>query len=92
MAHKKSQGSTTLGRDSISKRLGVKLFAGSYALPGAIIVRQKGTKFHPGVGVDMGKDYTIFSKIKGKVYFERKRTGNKLHKKTKILVGVKPQK
>jgi len=80
MAHKKSQGSTSLGRDSISKRLGVKLYAGEMAKPGAIIIRQKGTKFHPGENVKMGKDYTIFSKIIGKVYFAKKRV--------KTFVGV----
>ena len=89
MAHKKSQGSTALGRDSISKRLGVKLFAGSAAKPGAIIIRQKGTKFHPGVGVSMGKDFTIYSKTKGKVYFERKRIGTTARKKVKTFVSVK---
>jgi large subunit ribosomal protein L27 len=89
MAHKKSQGSTALGRDSISKRLGIKLFAGSHAEPGVIIVRQKGTKFHPGLGVGMGKDYTIYSKIEGRVYFERKRVGSKNHKKVRTLVSVK---
>lgn len=81
MAHKKSQGSTALGRDSISKRLGVKLYAGEMANPGAIIIRQKGTKFHPGENVGMGKDYTIFSKAKGKVFFRQTRT--------KTFVGVK---
>lgn len=81
MAHKKSQGSTALGRDSISKRLGVKLYAGEIANPGAIIIRQKGTKFHPGANVGMGKDYTIFSKTKGKVFFRKIRT--------KTFVGVK---
>lgn len=81
MAHKKSQGSTALGRDSISKRLGVKLYAGEIANPGAIIIRQKGTKFHPGENVGMGKDYTIFSVVKGKVFFRKTRA--------KIFVGVK---
>ncbi len=81
MAHKKSQGSTALGRDSISKRLGVKLYAGETANPGAIIIRQKGTKFHPGENVGMGKDYTIFSVVKGKVFFRKTRA--------KIFVGVK---
>ena len=81
MAHKKSQGSTSLGRDSISKRLGVKLYAGETANPGAIIIRQKGTKFHPGENVGMGKDYTIFSTARGKVFFRKTRA--------KIFVGVK---
>jgi len=59
MAHKKGGGSTRNGRDSESKRLGVKRFGGEYVVPGNIIVRQRGTKFHPGKNVDMGRDYTI---------------------------------
>lgn len=89
MAHKKSQGSTALGRDSISKRLGVKLYAGEAAKPGAIIIRQKGTKYHPGQNVKMGKDFTIFSKSKGKVYFETKKIGRMGRNRTKVFVGVK---
>jgi len=60
MAHKKGGGSTRNGRDSNSKRLGVKRFGGEFVIPGNIIVRQKGTKFHPGQNVGMGRDYTIF--------------------------------
>lgn len=89
MAHKKSQGSTALGRDSISKRLGIKLYAGETAHQGAIIVRQKGTKFHPGLNVEMGKDYTIYSKTKGVVYFYRKKIGTAGKKKTKVFIAVK---
>ncbi len=89
MAHKKSQGSTALGRDSIAKRLGIKLYAGQIATPGAIIVRQKGTKCHPGENVGMGKDYTIFSKIKGKVFFLRKKMGKIGRNRVKTIVGVK---
>jgi large subunit ribosomal protein L27 len=89
MAHKKSQGSTALGRDSIAKRLGIKLYAGQIASPGAIIVRQKGTRFHPGVNVGMGKDYTIFSKIEGEVFFSRKRAGSIGRRTVKTFVGVK---
>ena len=70
MAHKKGKGSTKNGRDSQSKRLGVKKFGGETVRPGQIIVRQRGTQFHPGQDVGMGKDFTIFSKIDGQVKFE----------------------
>ncbi len=69
MAHKKGGGSTKNGRDSISKRLGVKLFGGQMAKAGSIIVRQRGTKFYPGKNVGMGKDYTLFALKNGKVKF-----------------------
>ena len=71
MAHKKAGGSTRNGRDSISKRLGVKKFDGEKVKPGNIIVRQRGTKFHPGLNVGMGKDYTLYALIDGIVKFER---------------------
>ena len=71
MASKKAAGSTKNGRDSQSKRLGVKRFGGQPVTPGVIIVRQRGTKFHPGNNVKMGRDHTIFSVIDGKVKFER---------------------
>ncbi len=71
MAHKKGGGSTRNGRDSNAQRLGVKAFGGEYVIPGNIIVRQRGTHFHPGENVGLGKDYTIFSKIEGVVMFER---------------------
>ena len=71
-AHKKAGGSTRNGRDSEAKRLGVKRFGGESVLAGSIIVRQRGTKFHPGNNVGMGKDYTIFATIEGRVKFERK--------------------
>jgi large subunit ribosomal protein L27 len=77
MAHKKSGGASRNGRDSTSKRLGVKRFGGQYVKPGEIIIRQRGTKFHPGFNVGLGKDYTIFSKIEGIVKFET-RNGKKL--------------
>ena len=77
MAHKKGGGSTRNGRDSNSKRLGVKHFGGELVIPGNIIVRQKGTKFHPGKNVGMGRDYTIFSKIEGYVVFETYGRGRK---------------
>ena len=72
MAHKKGAGSTKNGRDSNSKRLGVKRYGGEYVIPGNIIVRQRGTKIRPGNHVGVGKDYTIFSMIEGKVTFETK--------------------
>tara|TARA_B100000929_G_C15487583_1_gene413337 strand:- start:1529 stop:1786 length:258 start_codon:yes stop_codon:yes gene_type:complete len=72
MAHKKAGGSSRNGRDSQSKRLGVKRFAGQEVLAGSIIVRQRGTKFHPGKNVGCGKDHTLFAKINGKVSFEKK--------------------
>ncbi len=77
MAHKKGGGSTKNGRDSESKRLGVKKFGGELVSSGNIIVRQKGTKFHPGNNVGMGKDYTIFSLIDGIVKFEPHRRDRK---------------
>jgi len=69
MAHKKAGGSTKNGRDSVSKRLGVKLYGGQKAVAGNIIVRQRGTKFHPGVNVGCGKDHTLFAKADGHVQF-----------------------
>ncbi len=71
MAHKKGAGSSRNGRDSNSKRLGVKRYGGEYVIPGNIIVRQRGTKFHPGENVGMGKDHTIYAKIEGVIAFER---------------------
>ena len=72
MAHKKAAGSTRNGRDSESKRLGVKRFGGESVLAGSIIVRQRGTKFHAGANLGIGKDHTIFAKADGKVQFEQK--------------------
>jgi large subunit ribosomal protein L27 len=72
MAHKKGQGSTRNGRDSQGQRRGVKAYGGQLVPAGSIIVRQLGTKIHPGNNVGMGKDYTIFAKIDGMVTFERK--------------------
>ncbi len=69
MAHKKSQGSTTLGRDSQAQRLGVKLFAGQVAKAGSILVRQRGTKFKPGLNVKRGKDDTLFATVSGAIKF-----------------------
>lgn len=76
MAHKKGAGSTKNGRDSNSKRLGVKKFGGEFVIPGNIIVRQRGTKFHPGEGVGIGRDHTIFAVKTGYVVFERMRGRN----------------
>ena len=76
MAHKKGEGSSRNGRESHSKRLGVKLFGGEIAIPGNIIIRQRGTKYFPGQGVMMGKDHTIFATSEGIVQFQRKR-GNR---------------
>ena len=74
MAHKKGGSTTKKNRDSISKRLGVKIYGGEKVIPGNIIVRQKGNKFYPGVGTREGNDYTIFALSSGKVQFQ-KRTG-----------------
>ncbi len=70
MAHKKAGSSTKNGRDSNAKRLGVKRYDGQVVLPGTIIVRQRGTRIHPGNNVGLGRDYTIFALIDGKVKFE----------------------
>lgn len=77
MAHKKAAGSTRNGRDSESKRLGVKRFGGEVVRAGNIIVRQRGTKFHAGDNVGCGKDYTLFAKADGRVVFEVKGPKNR---------------
>ena len=69
MAHKKAGGSSRNGRDSGGRRLGVKKFGGEIVIPGNIIVRQRGTKWHPGVNVGMGKDHTLFALVEGRVCF-----------------------
>jgi large subunit ribosomal protein L27 len=71
MAHKKGQGSSRNGRDSQGQRRGVKMFAGQLAKAGCILVRQCGTRIHPGKNVGMGRDYTLFAKIEGIVRYER---------------------
>lgn len=71
MAHKKGQGSTRNGRDSPGQRRGVKMYAGQVARAGNILIRQLGTRVHPGINVGMGRDYTIFAKIDGIVQYER---------------------
>jgi large subunit ribosomal protein L27 len=73
MAHKKSGGSSRNGRDSAGKRLGVKKFGGENVLAGNILVRQRGTKFYPGVNVGLGRDHTLFAKATGQVKFQAKR-------------------
>lgn len=83
MAHKKGAGSSRNGRDSQSKRLGVKLFGGQSAKAGNIIVRQRGTKHNPGLNVGLGKDHTLFALIDGEIEFRRK-------KDNKTYVSVKP--
>jgi large subunit ribosomal protein L27 len=83
MAHKKSSGSAKNGRDSQSKRLGVKRYDGELVWPGVIIVRQRGTRIHPGVNVGMGRDFTIFATVPGRVKFQPYRKGGR--KKVSVL-------
>ena len=83
MAHKKAGGSSRNGRDSAGRRLGVKKFGGQTVLSGNIIVRQRGTKFHPGENVGIGKDHTIFATAEGRVSFTRKA-------KDRLYVSVEP--
>jgi large subunit ribosomal protein L27 len=85
MAHKKAGGSTRNGRDSESKRLGVKMFGGQKVVPGNIIVRQRGTRFHPGPNVGCGKDHTLFAKAEGVVEFAVK--GPKSRKYVNVVPG-----
>ena len=75
MAHKKAGGSSKNGRDSAGRRLGIKKYGGQLVIPGNIIARQRGTKWHPGTNVGIGKDHTIFSLISGHVQFGKKRNG-----------------
>ncbi|MBK8174364.1 MAG: 50S ribosomal protein L27 [Rhodospirillales bacterium] len=77
MAHKKAGGSSRNGRDSNAQRLGVKKFGGERVIPGNIIVRQRGTQFHPGEGVGLGRDHTIFAITEGRVTFRRSAQGRK---------------
>jgi large subunit ribosomal protein L27 len=91
MAHKKAAGSTRLGRDSVSKRLGVKVFGGQRVKAGGIIVRQRGTKYHTGINVGRANDDTLFALATGEVKFQEKRvvafTGNK---RKRVFVHVAP--
>jgi len=77
MAHKKAGGSTRNGRDSNAKRLGVKRYGGEEVLAGNILIRQRGTKFHAGTNVGMGKDHTLFATANGKVLFQEKGSNNR---------------
>jgi len=86
MAHKKAGGSSRNGRDSVSKRLGVKRYGGEEVLAGNIIVRQRGSAFHPGKNVGMGKDFTLFATSPGKVLFEIK--GPKKRRTVSIVAAV----
>lgn len=83
MAHKKAGGSSRNGRDTAGRRLGVKKFGGEAVIPGNIIVRQRGTKYHPGENVGIGKDHTLFALVEGQVTFARKAGG-------KMFVAVNP--
>ena len=83
MAHKKSGGSSSNGRDTIGKRLGVKKFGGQKVVPGNILIRQRGTKWHPGKNVGMGRDFTIFALTEGKVSFQTSSKG-------RVYVSVDP--
>ena len=83
MAHKKAGGSSRNGRDSAGRRLGVKKFGGEHVIPGNIIIRQRGTKWHPGDNVGMGKDHTLFALVDGQVKFREKSRG-------KMFVNVMP--
>jgi large subunit ribosomal protein L27 len=83
MAHKKAGGSSRNGRDSAGRRLGVKKYGGQIVVPGNIIIRQRGTKVHPGRNVGLGRDHTIFALIEGRVAFQRKAGG-------RTFVSVKP--
>jgi large subunit ribosomal protein L27 len=79
MAHKKAGGSSKNGRDSESKRLGIKRFGGEQVVPGNILVRQRGTVFHPGANVGMGRDHTLFATAAGRVAYERRGKKNRPH-------------
>ena len=83
MAHKKAGGSSRNGRDSIGRRLGVKKYGGQFVVPGNILVRQRGTKFHPGANVGLGRDHTIFATAPGRVKFQHKAKG-------RTFVSVEP--
>lgn len=92
MAHKKAGGSTALGRDSQGQRLGVKTYGGQVVQPGMIIVRQRGTKFHPGDNVRRGRDDTLYATANGRVYFSKKREPNFYGKlRLKKFVHIKPE-
>ncbi len=83
MAHKKAGGSSRNGRDTAGRRLGLKKFGDEAVVPGNIIIRQRGTKYHPGTGVGMGRDHTLFALIEGRVKFKRRA-------KQRMFVSVEP--
>ena len=83
MAHKKGMGSSRNGRDSNSQRLGIKRFGGEFVQPGTIILRQRGTRFFPGVGVGLGRDHTIYAKVEGAVQYAPYAKGRR--KKVNVL-------
>tara|TARA_Y100001970_G_C14258075_1_gene877127 strand:- start:12813 stop:13070 length:258 start_codon:yes stop_codon:yes gene_type:complete len=83
MAHKKAGGSSRNGRDSAGRRLGIKKYGGEIVFPGNIIARQRGTKWHPGENVGIGKDHTIFSLVEGRVSFKKKAN-------SKTVISVEP--
>ena len=83
MAHKKAGGSSSNGRDTEGRRLGVKKFGGQAVIPGNIIIRQRGTKYHPGENVGIGRDHTIFATLEGRVSFAKKAQG-------RVYVSVEP--
>lgn len=83
MAHKKAGGSSRNGRDTIGRRLGIKRYGGEVVVPGNIIVRQRGTKYHPGNNVGMGKDHTLFALVDGRVSFTRKAAN-------RVFISVEP--
>ncbi len=83
MAHKKAGGSSRNGRDTEGRRLGVKKYGGQVVIPGNIIIRQRGTKYHPGENVGMGRDHTLFALVEGKVKFQRKA-------QNRVFVAVEP--
>ena len=85
MAHKQGQGSSRNGRDSAGKRLGIKRFSGNFVTAGSILVRQRGTKIHPGKNVGIGRDDTLYARIDGFVHFERK---DKKRKRISVLQTV----
>ena len=84
MAHKKAGGSSRNGRDSAGRRLGLKKSGGQIVVPGNILVRQRGTKYHPGAGVGIGTDHTLFAKVGGRVVFRRS-------VKDRVFIAVEPQ-
>ena len=85
MAHKQGQGSSRNGRDSAGKRLGIKRFSGNFVTAGSILVRQRGTKIHPGKNVGIGKDDTLYAKIDGLVHFQQK---SKKRKQVNVLQAI----